>query len=40
MPFRQTCGQVSHAGTPENDHFGPILLLGEFDFRADLRCSI
>ena len=25
MPFRKTCGQVSHAGTPENDHFGPVL---------------
>src|ERR1700726_3273308 len=36
VPFRKTRGQVSHAGTPENDHFGSVLMLRELDFRADL----
>src|SRR5882757_4070513 len=36
MPFRQTCGEVGHAGAAEHDHFGTVLSLGKFDFGADL----
>ena len=40
MLFRQTRGEVGHAGTAENDDFGIVFSLGEFDFGADQRGGI
>ena len=35
MAFRQTRGEVSHAGAAENDHFGPVLSDRKLDFGTD-----